>query len=190
MLPSGFTVLDVETTYQVGEKGKGDPTPYNPANRLVSVGYIRNPTYAINTPCLEDYFCFYHSQEPPTPRGRKLLQDALSDTYVMIGHNIKFDLGWLLECGFTYNGVLWDTMVVEYVLSKGVKRPLDLDSCLKRYKLEGKDERIKEYMDNKVSFENIPWSIVREYGLQDIRGTEQLFLKQLEEMGVRPEDIV
>ena len=50
-------------------------------------------------------------------------------------HNIKFDLSWLYNCGFTYNNRVFDTMVVEYILSRGIHRDLSLDGSCKRRKL-------------------------------------------------------
>ena len=42
----------------------------------------------------------------------------LDQATVLIGHNITYDLMWLWECGFKYNGVVFDTMLAEYMLSR------------------------------------------------------------------------
>jgi len=103
----------------------------------------------------------------------------LDKTKILIGHNIKFDLSWLLEAGFTYTGNVYDTMIAEYVLNRGVRKSLTLLMCCQRRKLDAKDDAVKEYMDRGVSFENIPAEIVEQYGRVDVAITRQLFDSQM-----------
>ena len=87
-----ITTLDVETSFDVDEKGNKISSPFN-GNMLVSVGYKMDDNFV-------KYLCFYHRDEPPTPNAKKELQDVLDRTDVLIGHNIKFDYSWLVQCGF------------------------------------------------------------------------------------------
>ena len=100
-----ISVFDVETSFQLTEDGKKDPSAKNPKNFLVSFG--------IN----DEYIFFKHSEFKGVP-NRKVIQDILDKTTLLIGHNIKFDLLWLWESGFKYDGKVCDTMLIEYVFNK------------------------------------------------------------------------
>jgi DNA polymerase I-like protein with 3'-5' exonuclease and polymerase domains len=161
-----ITTVDVETSYQKTEAGGFDPSPFNPDNILVSVG--------IN----DEYYFTNHSERVDEGCHAKI-QKILDETKLLIGHNIKFDLSWLLEAGFTYTGNVYDTMIAEYVLNRGVRKSLTLLMCCQRRKLDAKDDAVKEYMDRGVSFENIPAEIVEQYGRVDVSITRQLFDSQM-----------
>ena len=161
-----ITTVDVETSYQKTETGGFDPSPFNPDNILVSVG--------IN----DEYYFTNHSERIDEGCHAKI-QKILDETKILIGHNIKFDLSWLLEAGFTYTGNVYDTMIAEYVLNRGVRKSLTLLMCCQRRKLDAKDDAVKEYMDRGVSFENIPAEIVEQYGRVDVAITRQLFDSQM-----------
>ena len=165
------TVLDIETTYKKDEGGKLDLDPYT-GNMLVSVGY---DTLGVDS----GYLCFTHTEKEPTEDGFAILQKVLDNTEVLVGHNIKFDLKWLLACNFTYTGKLYDTMIAEYVIHGGDKVALSLAECVKRYDLDEKRTDLTEqYMKDGVSFDYIPWHIVEEYGRADVEITKQLYLAQ------------
>ena len=144
-----ITIVDVETTFQVNTK-RPDPSPFDSNNQLVSVG--------IN----DEYFCFFHNEykDYNVKNNQKAVQDILDKTTLLVGHNLKFDLSWLLECGFKYNGRVYDTMIGEYVLGRGFRKPLSLKEICKRRKVSLKSDVIDNYMDNKVSIQYIPWRII------------------------------
>ena len=164
-----ITTIDVETSYQKTEAGGFDPSPFNPNNILVSVG-INDEYYFTNHSERIDEGCFHK------------IQKILDETKILVGHNIKFDLSWLLEAGFTYTGNVYDTMIAEYVLNRGVRKSLTLLMCCQRRKLDAKDDAVKEYMDRGVSFENIPAEIVEQYGKIDVAITRQLFDSQMADL--------
>ena len=164
-----ITTIDVETSYQKTEAGGFDPSPFNPNNILVSVG-INDKYYFTNHSERIDEGCFHK------------IQKILDETKILVGHNIKFDLSWLLEAGFTYTGNVYDTMIAEYVLNRGVRKSLTLLMCCQRRKLDAKDDAVKEYMDRGVSFENIPAEIVEQYGKIDVAITRQLFDSQMADL--------
>ncbi len=164
-----ITTVDVETSYQKTGHGGMDPSPFNPQNILVSVG-INDEYYFTNHKDRVDEGCYYK------------IQKILDETTLLIGHNIKFDLSWLLESGFKYDGNVYDTMIGEYILNKGIRKSLTLQMCCQRRKIGSKDDRIKEYMDLGVSFENIPVDVVEEYGRIDVAITKKLFDSQMEDL--------
>jgi len=86
---------------------------------------------------------------------------------------------WLLESGFKYSNRVYDTMLGEYILNRGIRKSLTLEMSCRRRKIGSKDDRIKEFMDRGVSFENIPVDVVEEYGKIDVQITRRLFDSQM-----------
>jgi len=163
-----ITTVDVETSWQKTENGGYDPSPFHPDNILVSVG--------IN----DEYYFTNHSERIDDGCYHKI-QSILDKSTLLIGHNIKFDLMWLLEAGFKYNGRVYDTMLGEYILNRGIRKSLTLEMCCRRRKIGSKDNRIKEFTDRGISFENIPADIVEEYGRIDVEITRRLFNSQMQD---------
>lgn len=162
--------LDVETTI-TDRHGKDTPMPFVPENKLVSIGW------ALDDGPVE-YMFFYHNDLTEHPVPQKV-QQALDQATLLIGHNVKFDLMWLLECGFTYEGDLYDTMIAEYVLARGQSFDLTLEGSCKRRKVTLKlSELISDMFDNGIGFEAMPMATVEEYGRGDIISTRDLYHAQ------------
>ena len=177
-----ITILDVETTFKVAEDNKLDSDPHT-GNMLVSVGYDQRGAVQYDGEEGKGYLCFYHQDRPPTDNGKQILQAVLDNTTVLVGHNIKFDLRWLRACGFVYTGKVHDTMICEYLINGGSKVPLSLKKCCERYALSPKKTDLTEkYLQDKISFEKIPWPIVQEYGEADVQVTKELYEAQLDNM--------
>jgi len=160
-----ISVFDVETSFQGKDKDK-DPSAKNPNNFLVSLG--------IN----DEYIFFKHREFKGIP-NRKVIQDILDKTTLLVGHNIKFDLLWLWEAGFKYDGRVCDTMLVEYTFNRGIKRSLTLKDCCAFRGTIQKSDLTESYIKNNISFENIPIDIVEEYGRLDVKATRSLFDAQM-----------
>ena len=174
--------FDIETTHREKANGSSTPLPYF-GNRLVSIGYKW-----LNSAV--DYDCYYHSTQPPTSGAFTKFQAALNYADVIVGQNIKFDLSWIRDCGFTYEGDIYDTMVSEYVLSKARRWPLGLAALAKKYDTVQKEkDLVQPYLDEGKTFYEIPWEIVREYGIADVISTEQVALKQLDAFGTTFEEL-
>ena len=161
-----ITTVDVETSWQKTETGGYDPSPFHPDNILVSVG--------IN----DEYYFTNHSERVDKGCASKI-QSILDKTTLLIGHNIKFDLMWLLESGFKYSGRVYDTMLGEYVLNRGVRKSLTLEMSCRRRRIGSKDSRIKEFTDRGIPFQDIPADLVEEYGRIDVEITRRLFDSQM-----------
>ena len=159
-------VVDVETSWQVTENGGYDPSPFHPDNILVSVGID------------DEYFFTNHSEKIDKGCFHKI-QELLDTTTLLVGHNIKFDLMWLLESGFKYEGRVYDTMIGEYILNKGIRKSLTLEMCCRRRKIGSKDNRIKDFTDRGIPFQNIPHQVVEQYGKMDVAITRRLFNSQM-----------
>ncbi len=163
-----ITVVDVETSFVTGENGKTDPSPFNSKNKLVSVG-INN-----------EYLFFNHDERQDNGAFIKV-QNILDKTTLLIGHNLKFDLAWLYEVGFKYSGKVYDTMIGEYVLQRGVRKALSLKECCNRRKLSSKSDATQDFINQGISFEMMPSKIVEEYGRQDITVTRELYHSQVDD---------
>ena len=174
--------FDVETTHTNKPNGGTTALPYF-GNRLVSVGYKWLSSAVV-------YDCYYHSTEPPTQAAAEGFQLALNHADLVVGQNIKFDLQWIRDCGFTYEGHIYDTMVAEYILSKARRWPLGLAALAKKYDTVQKEkDLVQPYLDEGKTFYDIPWEIVKEYGIADVISTEQVALKQLDAFGTTFEEL-
>ena len=175
--------FDVETTHTEKPGGGHTPLPYF-GNYLVSIGYKW-----LNSAV--DYDCYYHSTEPKTLAAAGLFQKALDHADLVVGHNIKFDLTWIRECGFVYEGAIYDTMVAEYILAKAQRWPLGLAALAEKYGVTQKEkDLVTPYLESGKTFYDIPWEIVREYGIADVKATEEIAIEQLKAFGTTFEEII
>ena len=175
--------FDVETTHVEKKGGGTTPLPYF-GNNLVSIGYKW-----LNSAV--DYDCYYHSTEPPSEGAFFRFQSALHHADLVIGHNVKFDINWIRECGFVYDGALYDTMVAEYILAKAQSWPLNLAALAGKYGGTQKEkDLVADYLKDGYTFYDIPWEIVREYGIADVMATEEVAIEQLKLFDTTFEEII
>lgn len=170
-----ITVLDIETSVDFESKNRVSSPFFG--QQIVFVG---TQTFIPKQYLEEKQLFFFHEEVEPTHGGVDTLQDVLDRTTCLVGHNLKFDLQWLRACGFIYNRSLFDTMIAEYLLARSTKVALSLaQCCLRRGLPQKRGDMTEDYLNNKVSFENIPPSIVSEYCMNDVRITEQLASQQI-----------
>ena len=165
-------VLDVEN--DVTERGgKTHLDPYEPTNKLVQVG-MQN----VDNPDETHIVTLDHvSHQDTSGAGRKLIQEVLDMTTLLIGHNLQHDLMWLWECGFKYDGDIYDTMLAEYVLLRGQKQPLGLGACAERRGLEAqKDDTLKRYFKEGYNTSEIPLDELSFYLRCDLDTTRELYI--------------
>jgi len=164
-------VLDVENTTQT-RNGKLHLDPYEEGNFLVQVGMQnadnKDETFIVNIDHVE--------AKDTSGSGRKLTQDILDMTTLLIMHNAQHDLMWLWECGFKYEGDVYDTMLAEYVLLRGQKDTLSLDGCAQRRKLSSqKDDTLKRYFKEGYNTNEIPLDELTHYLNDDLDTTRELY---------------
>ena len=180
-------VFDVETTHVYKPNGKHTPLPYF-GNQLVSLGYVMTDGNTIQE---EEYLSFYHNTQPPTAGGFEKFQDALNRADIIVGHNIKFDLNWIRECNFKYDGPVYDTMVAEYLLARSRKWSLGLGDIAERYGVsEKKKDLTVDYLKAGTTFAEIPWDIVEEYGRADVIATWEVAQAQMDRYGTTWEEML
>ena len=164
-------VLDVENTTQ-RRNAKLHLDPYEEGNFLVQVGMQNadnaEETFLVNIDHLE--------AKDTSGAGRKLVQDILDMTTLLIMHNAQHDLMWLWECGFKYDGEVYDTMLAEYVLLRGQKDILSLDGCAQRRELSSqKDDALKRYFKEGYNTNEIPLDELTYYLKCDLDTTRELY---------------
>lgn len=174
--------LDLECTFQTDKDGRTDPSPYIKENYLVSAGFLAEP---------KDPFVWYqffkHNNAPIDPMGWYNVQDALNATTLLIAHNAKFELAWLRACGFKYEGKIACTQIREYVLARGQKLPLNLKEICIRENLSNKKSDLADgYLRKSIGFEQMPWEVVLEYGIQDVISLKELYYNQLKRLEAAP----
>ena len=159
--------LDIENTVTKRD-GKMHLDPFEATNELVMVGMLSDTgEKAIIT--------FNHNEVDPWKDGHKVVQDWLDRSTILIMHNAAYDLLWLWESGFTYDGPVFDTMLGEYVLQRGLKEPLSLEACAERYNLDTKkQDTLKEYFSKGYSTADIPHKELSDYLTADLHATQQL----------------
>ena len=107
-------VLDVENTTKK-RNGKLLLDPWEEGNFLVNVGVrdVDDGTEALT-------FDLQHKEYvDQTGVESRRIQKILDNTTLLIMHNAQHDLAWLWECGFKYDGAIWDTMLAESILLRG-----------------------------------------------------------------------
>jgi len=180
-----ITVLDVENT-TCKRDGKQHFDPFESENELVMIGMLQVETHTINgeakrgASAEEVVVTFNHSDKEPTAFGDTITQDMLDSTTLLICHNAVHDLTWIWECGFVYDGKIYDTMLGEYILNKGIKSPLNLGFVSAKYQLEEqKLDTMGDYWKSGTSTKDIPFDELDEYLRYDLRSTYGVYNKQM-----------
>ena len=88
-------ILDLETTV-TDHNGHIDNSPFNLKNKAVGAWWLW-----INNKVIGDInkSVWYHNEQD-RPDSREELQRALDQAKLIVAHNAKFDIVWLLEIGF------------------------------------------------------------------------------------------
>lgn len=175
MVGDNYYVIDLETTMNC-PIGKNKANPMWPLNRAVWAG-VASPLFKEPIAVKIDkssYVPWYGSH---------------ATTYV--GHNIKFDLLYLLRNTAWFNAFknakIWDTQLAEYILTGQRASYASLDECSLKYGGDLKDDRMKDFFKAGVSVEKIPDAMVEAYLISDLKNTEIVYLAQralAEELGI------
>jgi len=179
-------VLDVENTTQK-RNNKLFLDPWEPDNFLVNVG-VRDVDDGDETQTFDLQHKEYVDQSGIEARR---IQKILDHTTMLIMHNAQHDLAWLWECGFKYDGPIWDTMLAESILLRGnnleitpngvaKKISMSLGNTAIRRNLEfQKDDTLKKYFKDGYNTDEIPLSELTFYLEADCNTTAELFHAQV-----------
>jgi DNA polymerase I-like protein with 3'-5' exonuclease and polymerase domains len=160
------------------EKLVKDNSPFNPENYLVSCNWRKIEDGVIGS---NNYTVFRHNEQQgkgdPTA-----LQEALDWADCVVAHNAKYDVMWLKEAGFRLPDTIRCTMILEYILYRGVKKPLSLEEIAKRRQVTHKKSELTDsYWKQGIGFEAMPLAIVLEYADADVLSCAEVFIQQLED---------
>jgi DNA polymerase I-like protein with 3'-5' exonuclease and polymerase domains len=164
-------VLDVENS-TTERNGKKHMDPFEINNHLVQVGMVN----ADNHDELHIVNIDHDEAKDMSGAGHKLVQDVLDLTTLLIMHNAQHDMMWLWESGFKYDGLIYDTMLAEYILDRGQRNVLNLGACAERRNLEvQKDDTLKRYFKEGYNTNEIPLDELSFYLRCDLLSTSWLF---------------
>lgn len=180
-------VLDVETTVQISyeyddeenkKKKIKDGSPFHPDNKLVSCNWRKIEDGRIGP---DEHSVYYH-RDVNTPDKPDALQEALDWADVLVAHNAKFDVMWLLESGFKLPQTVYCTYIGEYIQARGTPVELSLEStAIRRNVTHKKANIIEEYTEQDIWFDQIPLPIVQEYADADVLSCAEIYLSQLKD---------
>ena len=171
-------VLDLETTVQ-DNNGKTDNSPFNRANRAVGAWWLWVHLGRIG-PCSKSV---WHHNEKPLPDSRDELQNALDQAKLIVAHNAKFDIIWLLEMGFKISCPIFCTMIGEFIYARGQFFPLSLkETAIRRDVTRKKSDLVDEMFKEGIGFEAMPLDTVDEYAEADVISCAEIFIQQIEDL--------
>jgi len=177
-----YIVIDVETgVHNKGEGAIGNmlSAPFHPDNSIVLGG-----SWYLDTPTIQEGSVYLRNKE-----------DTLLKRHVIVGHNLKFDLlyffkryggSWGIVDWLLNKVLLWDTMVVEYLISGQQDKFASLDKLAVKYGGTIKDSNIKKYWEDGVDTEDIPKDELSEYLKEDLKNTNLIYRSQKEIVSKMP----
>ena len=178
---TNILVLDLETTVQKID-GKIDNSPFHPDNKCVSAHFGFIGWEGVD----EVTNLVFHHNEKDVPDSPVQMQEALSKATLLICHNAKFDVTWLLQMGFKIPDQVYCTMIGEYILSKGQKRPLSLKAIAERRDVtRKKSDLVDDLFKSGTGFEAMPLATVIEYAEADVISCGEIYLDQQDEYAAK-----
>lgn len=109
----------------------------------------------------------------------KEIQSYLWQAAEVVGHNLKFDLEWLLHANLTVTAPVWCTQCASYLIHGQRQVGHSLNAVAARYGFGSKLDYMKEeFWDKGIDTADIPIDLHEKYLIQDLELTEQVYLKQ------------
>lgn len=176
--PRRVTVFDLETYVQF-LVGKTDNSPFNKSNKCVGVWWLVIEDGEIG----KVHRSVWNHDEQDKPDSREAFQQALDSSDLIVAHNAKFDVIWLLEMGFTIPENIWCTMIGEYIFSRAQRIPLSLKETAERRDVTRKKSDLVDKMFKEgIGFEKMPLDIVDEYAAADVQSCAEIYLQQISDL--------
>jgi DNA polymerase I-like protein with 3'-5' exonuclease and polymerase domains len=145
-------------------------SPFNQGNRVVLAG-----AYSYETEQ-------YTSYDTAKPASLAKLKELVSNTDVLVGHNIKYDALWLKAIGCDTAHLKYrDTMLREYLMWQGNHPSLALTAVAPRYGGKPKMDIISDLFDRNVNTNQIPRFILAEYLYDDVMNTKIVYEAQMKD---------
>lgn len=136
---------------------------------------VSNP----NTSGVSKVYFFNPSQESHEAMLKEI-QEKIDKAQLLVFHNAKFDLSWLIKCGIKFqHKPVWCTMIGEYVLyGQNPNIKLSLNACASRRNMGSKVDAMADFWNNGYETDQIPLDLHEKYVKQDVHLTKQIFEAQ------------
>ena len=178
---SKIIVLDLETTVQFGEDKSKDNSPYHPKNKMVSSHWRMIEGGEIG-PAQRAIFN-HNEKNGQDADSSDAMRHDISQADVMVCHNAKFDVSYLLESGFSIPKRVYCTMVGEYIFARGQRQELSLKATAERRDVtRKKSDLVDDLFKSGVGFEAMPLETVIEYADADVLSTAEIYLAQQKDL--------
>jgi len=168
-LTNNYLVIDYETT----NTDKGNPRRRE--NSLVYAAWKCGPDHP-------RYTGRVHGRRGDELSQQSLLR-AIEEADFIVAQNTKFEQGWSLRIGVPLESKLWYcTILGAYSIDGNRRRPRDLNSLCTRYGLGTKEDLVSRMIKGGIPPEDIPAPWLATYCKKDVTLTEELFLRQREDL--------
>lgn len=170
-----YLVVDLETTTRC-PVGDFKANPMWPDNKIVWWGQCANGVV---------YTEKQYGLSSPLVKVVDVLDNLNKYDWVLVGHNLKFDLLYMLKEAMEVKDVratlpeIWDTQLAEYLLTGQQVQYASLDECAIKYGGTVKDSEVKEMFEAGVPVEDIPKANIVPYLEGDVLNTELVFKHQI-----------
>lgn len=168
-----YLICDVETsTYAKGN-------PYSQQNKLCLVG--------IREPCGKEHIFDIEYSGGGYAEQLRQIQELVSRTKLLVTFNGKFDLAWLRRYAINFDHCrVFDCQLCHFVLSGQQDSYPSLNGVAAHYGLEQKLDEVGALWEQGIDTPNIPMSLLTSYLSQDLMLTEQVYTRQLSQLGSMP----
>ncbi len=173
-------VIDLETTNRGPALDKLNPSA--PANKMVlGIGLnVIEATKAKRKLSVHDTYKL--SDVGSLMTLLDITQQLTTTPLLLIGHNIKFDLRYLVKAGYTLDNaiLIWDTSVYEYMDSAQTWRYPSLEDTARKHGIPFKKDPEVVAAFETDGAESVDPDVLSKYCAEDVLVTYEIFRKQLE----------
>tara|TARA_R110002153_G_scaffold30753_3_gene94220 strand:- start:3786 stop:5798 length:2013 start_codon:yes stop_codon:yes gene_type:complete len=141
---------------------------------MIEDGVLHDPQRAI----------FNHNEQHGlNADSSEAMKQDISRAELMVCHNAKFDVSYLLESGFSIPKTVYCTMIGEYVFARGQRQELSLKATAERRDVtRKKSDLVDGLFKSGTGFEAMPLATVIEYADADVLSTAEIYLAQQKDL--------
>ena len=171
-------VLDLETTVAFVD-GNKDNSPFNQRTgscQPTGVCWTEKRLVKPSGPS------FITKSIPGVTTLQKLKAD-LAAADVLVAHNAKFDVMYLLEAGFEIPERVHCTMILEYIFARAQNVDKSLKGTAERRDVTRKrDDLVGDLFKKGIGFEEMPLANVVEYADTDVLSCAEIYVAQMQDL--------
>jgi len=188
-----IAVIDIETTMKGPLEMRA--SPYVPENRIVAIGYKLLNNWDDIGAMTQWVYMHKHGEVNGYPQDDlNSVAVNLLEADLWVGHNLGgFDLPWLRYWldDFAFGSLkkklgidlkIWDTQIVEYLLSGQLHRMPSLNEVSVKYGGTLKETAIADAWNEGIDTEDIKADDLLQYLIEDVNNTTRVFQAQVREV--------